>query len=100
VVDRYYTYMEMAINKVYPGSGVIPILAPASNDNNYFRSHNIPVYGILPVFMPVHLLETIHNVDERLPVEALENGVAVYRELINAIIGSVNGGSAMHLNTK
>ena len=97
-VDNFYDYMKEAIRKVYPGAGVIPILAPASNDNNYFRRHGIPTYGILPVFIPVYLLETIHNVDERLPIGALEKGLAVYRELINVLIGSGYGEEVLHLS--
>ena len=87
-IDNYYYYMKEALQEVYPGSAVLPILAPASNDNNYFRAHGIPAYGILPVFIPVSLMETIHNVDERLPVDALEQGIAVYREMIRIIINS------------
>jgi carboxypeptidase PM20D1 len=86
--DGYYYYFKEALEAVYPGAGVIPILAPASNDNNYFRALGIPAYGILPVFIPAYLLETIHNVDERIPVDALEKGIAVYRELIGLIIRS------------
>jgi carboxypeptidase PM20D1 len=86
--DEYYLYMKSALEEVYPGTGVLPILAPASNDNNYFRQYGIPTYGILPVYIPVYLLETIHNVDERIPVEALELGIAVYRELIRIIAES------------
>lgn len=90
-VDEYYEYMKEALLRVYPGSGVIPVLAPASNDNNYFRALGIPTYGILPILLPLHLLETIHNVDERLPVEALEEGTGVYRELIGVLIESGYG---------
>lgn len=90
-VDNYYYYMKEALDKVFPGAGVIPIMTPASNDNNYFREHGIPAYGILPIFVPVYLLETIHNVDERLPVDSLEKGIAVYRELINILIQSGHG---------
>ena len=87
-MDDYYYFMKQALENVYAGSAVIPILAPASNDNNYFRAHNIPTYGILPVYIPVYLLETIHNVDERLPIDALEKGISVYSELISILIES------------
>lgn len=89
--DEFYDYMKEALQRVYHGAGVIPILAPASNDNNYFRSQGIPTYGILPVYLPVYLLETIHNVDERLPVDDLEKGVEVYRQLIAVLIESEYG---------
>jgi carboxypeptidase PM20D1 len=92
-IDDFYYYMKRALENVYAGSAVIPILAPASNDNNYFRVHNIPTYGILPVYIPLYLLETIHNVDERLPVDALEKGISVYSELISILIESVFDGT-------
>ncbi len=90
-VDKFYDYMKEALKIVYPGSGVIPVLAPASNDNNYFRARGIPTYGMLPVFLPVYLIETIHNVDERLPIDALEKGLDVYRQLIAVLIESGYG---------
>ncbi len=96
-VDNYYYYMKEALDEVFPGAGVIPIMTPASNDNNYFREHGIPAYGILPIFVPVYLLETIHNVDERLPVDSLEKGIAVYRELINILIQSGHGESSLQV---
>ncbi len=99
-IDQYYYYMKEALEKVYPGAGVLPILAPASNDNNYFRQHGIPAYGILPVFISVDLLETIHNVDERIPVDALEKGVATYIELIRIIIDSKFNDTAINHNFK
>lgn len=92
-VDEYYYYMKDALKEVFPRSEVLPILAPAANDNDYFRAHGIPAYGILPVYLPVHLLETIHNVDERMPIESLEQGIATYRELIRIITGSKQDGS-------
>jgi carboxypeptidase PM20D1 len=84
--DIYYDLMVEALEVVYPGSAAIPVLAPASNDNGFFRYHGIPTYGLLPVFIPVNVLESIHNVDERIPVDAMEQGIAVYSELIRRII--------------
>jgi carboxypeptidase PM20D1 len=84
--DIFYDLLVEALEAVYPGSAAIPILAPASNDNGYFRIHGIPTYGLLPVFVPVKILETIHNVDERIPVDAMEQGISVYSELIRRIL--------------
>lgn len=72
-----------ALKTVYPGSGVVPILMPASNDNNYFRSVGIPTYGLLPVFMSMDHIESIHNTDERIPIDALEKGKEFYIQLLN-----------------
>jgi carboxypeptidase PM20D1 len=63
---------------------------PASNDNNYFRAQGIPSYGILPVFMSMEHLESIHNVDERIPIDALEKGSKVYIELLKQYLDPHN----------
>lgn len=85
--ERFYYLMEAALQEIYPGSAVIPILFPASNDNNYFRAHGIPVYGISPIYLGKEYLQSIHNVDERIPIDALERGTAVYVKLIGSVIG-------------
>lgn len=81
-VGDCYAKMAQALKTVYPKSGVIPILMPASNDNNYFRALGVPTYGILPVFMDMEYIESIHNIDERIPIDALEKGTQVYIELL------------------
>ncbi len=87
-VDKYYIHLKKALQTVYPQSGVVPILSPASNDNNYFRAYGIPTYGILPVFMGMEYLETIHNIDERIPIDALEKGTEGYYELLKQFFNS------------
>jgi carboxypeptidase PM20D1 len=87
-LDQYYQHIKQALLKVYPNSGVVPILSPASNDNNYFRAIGVPAYGILPVFISMEHLESIHNIDERMPIDALEKGIMVYHELLNIIFES------------
>jgi acetylornithine deacetylase/succinyl-diaminopimelate desuccinylase-like protein len=89
-IDDYYYHLKNAIIDVFPKAGVMPILTPASNDNNYFRAHGIPVYGLLPVYIDLKFLETIHNVDERIPIDALEKGVEIYKRLIYQIQESID----------
>ena len=85
-VNKYFYVMSNAIKHTYDNAKVLPILFPASNDNNYYRSKNIPAYGIHPTYMNLELIETIHNVDERLPVNMLEKGIEVYAELIRQFL--------------
>jgi carboxypeptidase PM20D1 len=79
VPDRFYSLLAESIEEVYPGAGVVPVLFPATSDNNYFRNAGIPVYGVIPVLVSQQLLQTIHNYNERIPVEALHFGTEVYR---------------------
>ena len=82
----YYHALEDAVKEVYNDATVSSILFPAHNDNAYFRKNGIPAYGLLPVLMEVELIESIHNVDERMPIEGLEQGIQVYEALIRILI--------------
>ncbi|MFZ6012784.1 MAG: hypothetical protein ACOYXT_20735, partial [Bacteroidota bacterium] len=42
----------------------------------------VPVYGIKPVHLSQELLMSIHNVDERLPISSLEQGIEVYKAFL------------------
>lgn len=80
--DRYYDAMEEALLQVDPQALVIPMLFPATTDNSLFRSYNIPTYGVIPAVLDQSVIESVHNVDEKLPVAALENGIQVYHHLL------------------
>lgn len=82
----YYHALEEAVKEVFSDATVSSILFPAHNDNAYFRKNGIPAYGLLPVLMEVELIESIHNVDERMSIEGLGQGVQVYEALIRILI--------------
>lgn len=82
----YYHALEDAVREVFGDVVVSPILFPAHNDNVFFRKKGKPAYGLLPVILTVELIESIHNVDERMPVAGLEQGIHVYRTLIRNLI--------------
>jgi carboxypeptidase PM20D1 len=86
VPDNFFYKMKKALKKVYADSEVISLIVPASDDNNFFRAKGIPTYGILPIFLDSDLMSSIHNVNERIPIESLENGVKVYENLIHSIL--------------
>lgn len=84
--DRFYDLFAEALNETYPGCGIIPVLFPATTDNNYFRNKGLPVFGVVPVILEQELLETIHNYNERLPVDALISGTEVYTRFIEKLL--------------
>ncbi len=84
--EKFYPELEYAIKKVYPGSSVITYLFPAHTDNNFFRHMGVPVYGITPCFFEMEMLNNIHNPNERISVENLENGAEVYRRFIQGVM--------------
>ncbi|MCC5919412.1 MAG: M20/M25/M40 family metallo-hydrolase [Cyclobacteriaceae bacterium] len=77
-VDGYYDLFEEAILKFDPDVDIIPILFPATTDNSYFRERGVPVYGIFPAKISQQDIQNVHNIDERLSVRALNNGIMVY----------------------
>jgi len=84
--DRFYELFVEALNETFPGCGIIPVLFPATTDNNYFRNKGLPVFGVIPVILDQELLETIHNYNERLPVVALISGTEVYTRFIEKLL--------------
>ncbi len=86
--DIFYHMLEKAILQVYPGAAVIPILFPATDDSNYFRSHGLACFGILPIYLPRPLIASIHNFNERIGIESLVKGVSVYEYFIRQILES------------
>lgn len=84
--DKYYGLFEKSILETYPGAGVLPILFPATTDNNFFRYRGVPTYGLEPIFIDDKLFKTIHNYNERIPVEALVQGTEVYRRVLEELL--------------
>jgi carboxypeptidase PM20D1 len=79
----HYEMLESALRTEYPEAEVLPILFPAITDNNFFRAMGVPTYGIHPAIFGTELLQTIHNNDERIPVQSLERGLRVYQSLLD-----------------
>lgn len=77
-VNEYFHLMARSIRSVYPCSEVKPYLFPASSDNNTFRYGGYTTYGITPIIVSNELLETVHNTNERIPVESYLMGIETY----------------------
>lgn len=80
--DKFFDAMEEAILQVDPEALVIPMLFPATSDNSLFRSYNIPTYGLIPAVLDQSIIESVHSVNEKLPVAALEQGINIYRNML------------------
>lgn len=91
-VNDAFKNMQNAIIENFPGSKVIPFLFPASSDNNTFRSLNIPVFGITPMIMTDDLMKTVHNSNERMPIDQLIKGFNTYFKMM-CICQKVNSDS-------
>jgi len=84
--EHFYDLFKEAIKQTHPGSEVVPILFPAVTDNNYFRREGIPVYGLNPIFINEELTKTVHNFNERIPIEQLTKGYEVYEAFFEKLM--------------
>lgn len=80
--DKFFDAMEEAILMSDPEALVVPMLFPATSDNSLFRSYNIPTYGLIPAVLDQSVIESVHSVNEKLPVAALEQGIEIYRNML------------------
>lgn len=81
-LDANYEKLKAAILNVFPAAHVIPVLFPATTDNSYFRSVNIPAYGVLPFCLNTGMYESVHAGNEKIPLKALDDGIKIYTELM------------------
>lgn len=86
IPDKYYIMFSESIVETYPGAGIMPVIFPATTDNNYFRNAGVPVYGIIPAVLGEELIKAIHNYNERIPVESLIKGTEVYIRFIEKLL--------------
>lgn len=82
----FYDTMEEAILAHDPAAEVVPLLFPASTDNSYFRQYDIPTYGIIPALITQEMVANIHSVDEKISIEALEQGITIYSDFLQRIM--------------
>lgn len=84
--EYFYDRIADAIKSQYKGTHVIPMLLPASTDNNYYRSLGIPVYGINPMMVSSDQLKAIHNYDEFIKVVDIDKGIDVFTSFLQSIL--------------
>jgi len=84
--DHYYDLFSEAIKKVHSDAEVIPFLFLASSDNSYFRNKKVPTYGIMPLELNAELMQTVHGVNERIPVSGLNSGIEVYYNFFESLL--------------
>ncbi len=81
-LNVHYDNMKQAVLKVFPTAKVVPVLFPATTDNSYFRSVDVPAFGLLPFQLNKDMVESVHAANEKLPFKALNDGINVYLEFL------------------
>ena len=75
---KFYIHMKQAIEEVYPGAYVYPIMLPNFNDVVWFRLKGIQGLSVIPVELSEDHIKCIHKENERIPIQALYQGIETY----------------------
>ncbi len=82
----FYKNLTKAIQLNFADSEVATIMMPNISDLGAFRAKGIPAYATIPVYLKKEHVESIHNRDEKIPIEALYNGAQVYSDFLQFMI--------------
>jgi len=89
-VSRTDTELYRAIGTVcqkdFPNAQVIPMVSTGFTDSHFFRDLGIVSYGFDPTVIPAEIEGTIHGNDERIPVEAVKEGLWRLLEVLELVV--------------
>lgn len=63
---------------------VVPAFIPGITDSRYFREHHLPAYGFSPFKLGGASLKGIHGIDEQIPIEDFEEGIATMLTVVQS----------------
>lgn len=84
VDHELFAVLEERLGQVAP---VVPVFISGFTDSRYFRQRGIPAYGFSPFALEPQDLLGIHNVDERISVDAFDLGVQRTFDVLQALVG-------------
>lgn len=84
---KAFKMASVAVRTVYPDAEVLPIMFPASTDNNYFRERGIPSFGMVPIYFSRQDVASVHGTNEGISLQRLEEGIRVFSALITSALG-------------
>ena len=79
-----YARVRAAIEAAVPDVAVIPGMLMATTDSRHY-AELAPVYRFHPMIGSIDEMRGVHGTDERVRTESLEQGVAIYRELVERV---------------
>jgi acetylornithine deacetylase/succinyl-diaminopimelate desuccinylase-like protein len=80
-----------AADRHVPGSLVAPLMSSGVTDSAPFRRRGVPAYGFSPVVITEAEMESVHGIDERLPLSQFRNALQMYYEVVTRLAGAGTG---------
>jgi carboxypeptidase PM20D1 len=85
VDNPQFALISAAVDASYPGAATVPYLMMQASDARHFHRFSPAVYRFAPLEMSAAQRASIHGVDERVEISALEKGERFHRALIERI---------------
>lgn len=79
-----YDSVSTAVRQVFPDVVVAPFLLPGATDSRHYRDLCSSTFRFSPCVMTPDLLQSVHGMNERIPVEAMGRMVQFYAQLITS----------------
>lgn len=83
-IDDYLIIQEV-VKEHFENSVMPSYLMSGITDSRFFREKGITAYGFCPVVVPVEHLNMIHGLDEKISIDNLTKGTAVYIDLVRKL---------------
>lgn len=84
--EIFFDKLSISIKKIFHNAEVIPMLLPASTDNSYYRTAGCPVYGLNPMIIETTQINSVHNYDEYIDIEDINNGILIFEDFLQALL--------------
>lgn len=81
-----YRAIETVCKEHFPTAQVIPMVSTGFTDSHFFRDLGIVSYGFDPTIIPADIEGTIHGNDERIPVDAVQQGLRRFLEILELMV--------------
>lgn len=82
VESKGFETIHKTIKEIFPGVIVAPNLVVGGTDSRYYRNLTSNIFRFNPMNLNQDNIKTFHGLNERLPIEDLENAIRFYVRLI------------------
>jgi acetylornithine deacetylase/succinyl-diaminopimelate desuccinylase-like protein len=80
-----FIIIQNVLKEHFKNSLMLFSLMAGITDSRFFREKGITAYGFSPIAIPVKHLNMIHGVDEKISIENMVKGTAVYMDMVRKL---------------
>jgi len=84
--DDVLSAVAAAVESRYPGTAIVPYMAPYATDGKEVRAAGIPTYGVMGLFMRADEIFA-HGLNERVPVRAFYGALEHWHTILTQLAG-------------